>query len=325
MAISDATSARPRVEVSVEFARDEKEMVWYSNGMLAENPAPAATSSEPTGAAQRYVATDYAAFAAAFPTGSHSHLHSQPPTEALAVSVSVPTDDSQEAERKSISSGSGAVGPGSQPTSGSGSGTGGSGAGTLLLGAVALGSASKTAAQQTVSPHFVAVESLSVVFYSGAFPFPAQTDTSSADLNFDPENTEATMRKIHRVPGVNKVVRLIAHPTVLRSDTKIPFRITLPANQTPTIIMQEPDVASSASVYSSSSSASSSNVVTTASRQVLVGSSCFVFVVMRIKNTFTNVIEPPIICGREVIMRKYRVYPQNMSDLVSIKYHVKES
>ncbi|KAJ3267225.1 hypothetical protein HDU77_003305 [Chytriomyces hyalinus] len=323
MAISDATSSRPRVEVSVEFARDEKEMVWYSNGMLGENPATPAATSEPTGTAQRYVASDYAAFAAAFPTGSHSHLHSQPPTEALAVSVSVSTDDSQEAERKSISSGSGAAGPGSQPTSGSGSGTGGSGAGTLLLGAVALGSASKTAAQQTGSPHFVAVESLSVVFYSGAFPFPAQTDTSSADLNFDPENTEATMRKIHRVPGVNKVVRLITHPTVLRSDTKIPFRITLPANQTPTIIIQEPDVASSASVYSSSS-ASSSNVVTAASRQVLVGSSCFVFVVMRIKNTVTNVMEPPIICGREVIMRKYRVYPQNMSDLVSIKYHVKE-
>ncbi|KAJ3223659.1 hypothetical protein HDU81_009046 [Chytriomyces hyalinus] len=329
MPISDDTSPRPRVEVSVEFARDEKEMAWYSNGMLAENPAPPAAASEPTGTAQRYVASDYAAFAAAFPTGSHSHLHTQPPTEALAVSVSVPvspTDESHEAERKSISSGSGAVGAGSQPTSGSGSGSGGSGAGTLLLGAVALGSASKTPAQQAASPHFVAIESLSIVFYSGAFPFPAQTDTSSADLNFDPENTEATMRKIHRVPGVNKIVRLITHPTVLRSDTKIPFRITLPANQTPTIIMQEPDVASSASVYSSSSSsASSSTVVTAASRQVLVGSSCFVFVVMRIKNTSTNVIEPPIICGREVIVRKYRVYPQNMSDLVSIKYHVKES
>ncbi|KAI8621886.1 hypothetical protein BC830DRAFT_1092026 [Chytriomyces sp. MP71] len=128
---------------------------------------------------------------------------------------------------------------------------------------------------------------------------------TAGDEGFDPENIDATAPRIHRVPGVQRIVRLITQPTVIRSDSKIPFRIFLPSSHPPTIATQEMDAAE------------------TTSKPILTGTSSIVFVRMLIKNPVTHALDK-IIRGREVILRRYRVFPPNMSDLVSIKYHVKE-
>ncbi|KAJ3249620.1 hypothetical protein HDU77_007658 [Chytriomyces hyalinus] len=253
------------------------------------------------------------AHASKFPSGAHAHLTALKPQRAWMV----PTYQKHSHNPSLSNSISNANMNGSIAASNTLSLSG-----FTLSGSISLEATVHQSVQSTLSrtssftlstppqaPLHCAIESLTLVLYSGAFPvttpsIPLQSNCNSIDWS----DTDAMAIHLHKIPFGQRVLEVVSRPSVVKSNATFPFKFNLSKYHPSTVVHQEPN-------------AVSDRLPT----HILSGTSNFLFIIMRYRTATQNEWRS-YTQGCEISLQQFQFWNQErmMDSVYRIPYQVTE-